>query len=150
MAEILNMNFSIISDTAGARVGELTSEIRKILEVKVNTKYAMVNSNIGVAIRCLPNSYNRKSFVRYTQKDNYLTIDFCVLLEEYKKLYKIEQRFELGKIFLEWLNKGLSNENFLKNNPSFNKKNFINDIINWGKEAGWFVDEVDYSQDLEL
>jgi hypothetical protein len=78
-----------------------------------------------------------------------LTIDFCVSLEEYKRLYKIEQRFELGKTFLEWLDRGLSNSNFLKSNPDFNKENFINDIVIWGKETGWFVDEVNYNQELE-
>jgi hypothetical protein len=100
------MNFSIVSDTAGSRIGELTSEIRRITEVKINVKYVNVNSNIGIAIRYFPYSYHRKSFVRYTSKDNYLTIDFCVSLEEYGKLYKIEQKFELSKILLEWLYKG--------------------------------------------
>ena len=144
------MKLSIVSDTAGARVGEFTSELVDILEDKINTKYVNVNSNIGIAIRCLPTSYKRSSFVRYTLKDNYLTIDFCVSLEEYQKLYKIEQKFELGRTFLEWLDKGLSNKNFLKNNPDFNKESFINDITTLGKEAGWFIDEVDYSQELDF
>ncbi|MDR3141269.1 MAG: hypothetical protein LBU37_06055 [Tannerellaceae bacterium] len=78
------------------------------------------------------------------------SIDLCVSLEEYQKLYKIEQRFELGKIFLEWLDKGLSNKNFLKHNPNLDKEDFINDVKNWGKEAGWFANEVDYSQELEF
>ncbi|MDR2905914.1 MAG: hypothetical protein LBU73_08170, partial [Helicobacteraceae bacterium] len=102
------MNFYIVTDTAGARVGELADELRHILENKLNAKYSYSNSNIGIGIRCLSDSYNRNSFVRYTQKDNDLTIDFCVSLEEYKKLYKIEQKFELGKTFLKWLDKGLS------------------------------------------
>ena len=143
------MDLSIISDTAGARVGELASELIHILEDKIELKYSDVNSTVGIAIRCLPNSYNRNSFVRYTKKDNYLTIDLCVSLEEYEKLYKIEQKFELGKTFLEWLSKGLSNTNFLKSNPSFDKDNFIEDVIRLGKELDWFADEVDYSQELD-
>jgi hypothetical protein len=143
------MDFSIVTDTAGARVSELADELALFLEDSINTYYKDTDVSIGFAIRCLPNSYNRSSFIRYTQKDNYLTIDFCVSLEEYKKLYKIEQRYELGKTFLEWLNKGLSNKNFLKNNPSFNKENFLNNVITWGKEANWFDDEVDYSKELE-
>ena len=106
--------------------------------------------NIGIVIRCLPDSYNRKSFTHYLNSKNDLTIDFCVSLEEYQKLYKIEQRFELGKIFLEWLEKGLSNKSFIKNNPDFDTEEFKNKIIALGKEAGWFADEVDYSQDLEF
>ena len=141
----------ITSDTAGARVCELASELMHILETKINAKYNNINSNlqIGIAIRCLPNSYNRNSFVRYTQKNNDLTIDFCVSLEEYEKLYKVEQKFELGKTFLEWLNKGLSNENLLKSNPNFNKDKFIEDIILTGNETDWFANEVDYSQELD-
>lgn len=84
------MNFSIVLDTAGAKVGELGSELRKILEDEINDKYKDTNVNIGFAIRCLPKSYNRKSFVRYTNSDNYLTIDFCVSVEDYEKKYKIE------------------------------------------------------------
>ncbi|MDR2909964.1 MAG: hypothetical protein LBV47_01150 [Bacteroidales bacterium] len=143
------MKFFLTSDTAGARVGELAAELRHILEDKINTKYANNNSDIGIAIRCLPDSYNRNSFVRYTQKDNYLTIDFCVSMEAYKKLYKVEQKFELGKTFLEWLDRGLSNKNFLKNNPDFDKDVFINDVKNWGNETDWFAEEVDYSQELD-
>lgn len=143
------MNFPIVSDTAGARAGELASELRDILEDKINTKYSNTSTNIGIAIRCLPDSYNRNSFTRYSKKDNYLTIDFCVSLEEYEKLYKIEQKHELGKIFLEWLEKGLRNKNFVKNNPSFSKEDFINDVINLGKDTDWFADEVDYSQELD-
>jgi hypothetical protein len=143
------MDFSIVSDTAGARVGELTCELRDILEHKINLRYTDINSNIGVAIRCLPTSYDRRSFDRYTQKDNYLTIDFCVSVEDYKKLYKIEQQFELGKVFLEWLNKGLSNKSFMKHNSNFDKEDFIDYVTILGKEEGWFADEVDYSQELE-
>ncbi len=144
------MDFFLTTDTSGARVGELASELRHILYPEIEKKYSGIDAKIGIVIRCLPNSYNRRSFTRYLNVKNDLTIDFCVSLEEYKNLYKIEQKFELGKILLEWLNKGLSNKNFLKNNPSLNVKDFINDIENWGKEKGWFVDEVDYSQELEF
>ncbi|MDR2809407.1 MAG: hypothetical protein LBB84_02455, partial [Tannerellaceae bacterium] len=121
------MDFFITTDTAGARVGELASELRHILYSKIENKYSNIHCSIGIVIRCLPDSYNRKSFTRYLNTKNDLTIDFCVSLEEYKTLYKIEQRFELGKAFLEWLDRGLSNSNFLKNNPNFDKNNFIND-----------------------
>lgn len=63
-------------------------------------------------------------------------------------MYKIEQRFELGKTFLEWLDKGLSNKKIRINNPDFNTNEFKNQIIELGKEHGWFVDEVDYNQEF--
>jgi hypothetical protein len=141
----------ITSDTAGARVGELVNELMHILEEKINKKYANINLDlqIGISIRCLPDSYNRNSFTHYLNKENDLTIDFCVSLEKYEKLYKIEQKFELGKIFLEWLEKGLSNKNLLKNNLNFDKDKFIEYIVLLGKETDWFADEVDYSQELD-
>lgn len=143
------MDFSIVLDTAGAKVGELGSELRKILVDEINNEYKNNNVSIGVAIRCLPRSYNRNSFVRYTKADNYLTIDFCVLVEDYEKKYKIEQRFDLGKEFLKWLDKGLANKNFIENNPNFDKENFKNIIKKTGQKNGWFVDEIDWSLDLE-
>lgn len=144
------MDLSIVLDTAGAKVGDLGTELRTLLVDEINAKYDSNSLSIGVAIRCLPESYGRKSFVRYAKADNYLTIDFCVSLEEYTKLYKIEQKFELGKVFLEWLEKGKANKNFQKYNPDFDYDSFINTIIELGKESGWFADEVDYSQELEF
>ena len=113
------MDFSIITDTAGANISELGSALRELLVDKVNQKFKKYNVSIGIAIRCLPDSYERKSFVRYTKSDNYLTIDFCVSLEEYETKYKVEQMFELGKVFLQWLDKGLVNKAFKVNNPNF-------------------------------
>lgn len=143
------MDFSIVSDTAGARVGELASELRHILEDEINNRFQEYNVSIGFAIRCLPQSYNRKSFVRYTKADNYLTIDFCVIVEEYSKKYKIEQRYELGKTFLEWLEKGLQNKAFIKNNPNFDRELLFDYVVELGQKRGWFVDEIDWSLDLD-
>ncbi len=143
------MDFEIFSDTAGAKVSELVDELTDILEDKINDQYKDDDVNIGFVIRCLPKSYNRNSFMRYTKADNELVIDFCVAVEEYEKKYKIEQRFELGNLFLQWLEKGLSNKNFLKNNPNFDTEDFANDIKNLGKENGWFADCIDWSLDLD-
>ncbi len=143
------MDFSIVSDTAGARVGELASELRHILEDKINNRFQEYNVSIGVAIRCLPQSYNRKSFVRYTKADNYLTIDFCVIVEEYLEKYKIEQRYELGKTFLEWLKIGLQNKAFIKNNPNLDRELLFDCVVELGQKGGWFVNEIDWSLDLD-
>jgi hypothetical protein len=143
------MDFFMTSDTAGARVGELAHELYRLVP-GIEEKHIDIQAKIEIVIRCLPDSYNRRSFTRYLSNENDLTIDFCVSLEEYRKLYRIKQRFELGKTFLEWLDRGLSNKNFIKNNPGFSKDDFINDVISRGKEAGWFADEVDYSQELEF
>lgn len=144
------MDFFITSDTAGAYVGELVSELRHILYSYIENNYSDININIGIVIRCLPKSYKRKSFTRYLSTKNDLTIDFCVPLEKYEQMYKIEQRFELGKIFLKYLDLGLSNDKILTNNTNFNINEFKNKIIELGEKCGWFVDEIDYSQDLEF
>ncbi|WP_166518990.1 hypothetical protein [Elizabethkingia argenteiflava] len=92
----------------------------------------------------MPKSHNRKSFVRYTSADNYLTIDFCVSVEGYEKKYNIEQRFDLGVIFLTWLDKGFTNKKIIENNPNLTKR-----ILKIGQKNGWFVDEIDWSLDLD-
>ncbi len=139
------MDFSIITDTAGANISELGSALRELLVDKVNQKFKKYNVSIGIAIRCLPDSYERKSFVRYTKSDNYLTIDFCVSLEEYETKYKVEQMFELGKVFLQWLDKGLVNKAFKVNNPNFDGDSFKKFIILLGREKGWFSDTINWN-----
>jgi len=139
------MDFSIITDTAGANISELGSALRELLVDKVNQKFKKYNVSIGIAIRCLPDSYERKSFVRYTKSDNYLTIDFCVSLEEYETKYKVEQMFELGKVFLQWLDKGLVNKAFKVNNPNFDGDSLKKIIILLGREKGWFSDTINWN-----
>ncbi|MDM5248703.1 hypothetical protein [Lysinibacillus sp. G4S2] len=151
------MDFSIVSDTAGARVGELASELADALESNINSKYRNVDVSIGIAFRCLLESYGRKSFIRYTKKDNYLTIDMAITVEEYGKMYKVEQRYHLGKLFLEFLNRALEKHNF----EGLEKEIFINDIKMWAREiplkmdngstklCNWFNEEVDWSVDLD-
>ncbi|KKO54140.1 hypothetical protein [Paenibacillus sp. DMB20] len=150
------MDFSIVSDTAGARVGELASELRKALESNINSKYGHVDVSIGIAFRCLPESYGRKSFIRFT-KDNYLTIDIAVTVEEYEEMYKAEQRYHLGNLFLEYLNTALQKHNF----EGLEKEMFINDIKMWAREiplrmdngstkfCNWFKEEMDWTVDLD-
>ena len=65
------MDFSIVTDTAGASVSELASALRDLLVDNINKKYEKYNISIGIAIRCLPDSYRRRSFVRYTKSDNW-------------------------------------------------------------------------------
>ncbi|MCH1624639.1 hypothetical protein [Fredinandcohnia quinoae] len=151
------MDFSIVTDTAGASVGELISELRNALESNINSKYRNVDVSIGIAFRCLPESYGRKSFIRYTKKDNYLTIDMAVTVEEYEKMYKVEQRYYLGNLFLEFLNTALEKHNF----EGLEKEMFINDIKMWAREiplkmdngstklCNWFNEEIDWSIDLD-
>ncbi|AVK99080.1 hypothetical protein FCT18_07400 [Lysinibacillus sphaericus] len=151
------MVFSIVTDTAGARVGELASELRNALETNINSKYSNVDVSIGIVFRCLPESYGRKSFIRYTKKDNYLTIDIAVTVEEYEKMYKVEQRYNLEKLFIEFLNTALEKYTF----EGLEKERFISDIKVWAGEiplkmnngssklGNWFNEEIDWSVDLD-
>lgn len=59
------MDFTIMTDTAGARIGELASELRNYIEPGINKKYSDINIQILVGWRCLPQSHKRKSFIRY-------------------------------------------------------------------------------------
>ena len=86
------MQFNIMTDTSRSKVGELASELRNYLIPRIHSKYANVDVTILVGFRCLPESYMRRSLIRYTKKDNCLAIDISVKLEDYIKMYKIEQR----------------------------------------------------------
>lgn len=151
------MHFNIVTDTAGSKVGELASELRNYLIPRIHSKYANVDVTILVGFRCLPESYKRKSFIRYTKKDNCLAIDISVELEDYIKMYKIEQRYHLGNIFIEYLREALKKRTF----EGLDNEEFIDNIIKWGKEIpikmdsgqikveNWFRDEIDWSSDLD-
>jgi len=151
------MDFSIETDTAGAKVYELADELIDSLETKINRKYKKVNLSIGIGLRCLPESYQRKSFIRYAKKENFLTIDITISLEKYEKMYKIEQRYHLGKIFLEYLSNALDKYKF----DDLDKEEFIDSIKNWAKKIpikmdsgevklnNWFNEEIDWSVDLD-
>ncbi|MEK4424950.1 hypothetical protein [Solibacillus sp. FSL K6-1523] len=124
---------------------------------KIKSKYRNVDVSIGLAFRCLPESYGRKSFIRYTKKDNYLTIDIAVTVEEYEKMYKLEQRFHLGNLFLKFLNTALEKYSF----DGLENEIFINDIKIWAREiplkmdngstklCNWFNEEIDWTVDLD-
>lgn len=151
------MYFTILTDTAGARVGELASELRNYIEPRIKNKYSNINTRILIGWNCLPESYKRKSFIRYEKKENRLIIDISVKLEDFIKMYKVEQRFQIGNIFIEYLKKAL------EKNPidGLDREEFIADIVKWGREIplkmdsgwikdnNWFSDEIDWSADLD-
>lgn len=151
------MNFSIVTDTAGSRIGELASELHNYLEPKINSKYSNINIEILVGWHCLPEDYKRKSFIRYEKKVNRLIIDISVKLEEYSKMYKAEQRFYIGNIFIEYLKKaleknsinGLDCEAFMKDILRWEKEIPLEMDDGWRKKNNWLSDEIDWSVDLD-
>ncbi|WP_200880454.1 hypothetical protein [Porphyromonas gulae] len=144
----INMNLLIGSVTAGSKVGELVSELRNIIEDRVNDKFRQNDVSIGIIIESVPQN-SSKSYIRYTKSDNSLIIRFHIVFEEYLEKYKIEQRYELGKTFLEWLKIGLQNKAFIKNNPNLDRELLLNYVTELGQKEGWFVDEIDWSLDLD-
>lgn len=143
------MKFSIVIDTVSDAIDILADKFRDDLEPKVEELNKNCNLKIGVAIRCLPESYNRRSFTRYTLKDNYLTIDFCLPLEKYEDMSKVEQVYNLGQEFLKWLKQGLSNKNLIKQNPQINIEELFTEIKKIGLQFGWFKDEIDWEDYLD-
>lgn len=141
------MKFAIVTDTAGSRVGELATELRDILEPKILEKYINVDFSLLIAIRCLPESYNRKTSIRYYKKNRELILDIATKVEDYIKLYKIEQRFNLGNIFIHNLRQAFKTRSI----KGLDRDALIKDIIKWGSESekNWFCDEIDWSSDLD-
>lgn len=143
-----DMNFLIGSVTAGTKVGELVSELRGIIEDRINDKFRQNDASIGIIIESTPQN-GSQSYIRYTKSDNFLMIRYHMNFEESLRKYKIEQRYELGKIFLEWLKTGLQNKAFIKNNPDLDRELLLNYVTELGQKKGWFVDEIDWSLDLD-
>ena len=137
--------FEIFTDTAGSHVGELISELRSVLEPEINEIYKSSTQTIGVVVRCLPKEYNRNSFIRYSKKNRDLTIDISLIVEEYNGMYKIEQRFRLGQVLIDYLNMALAKHPI----SGLDKDTFIGQIIQIGKGIGWFCSEIDWSNDLD-
>ena len=140
--------FSIVTDTAGAKIYDLANELRDYIEPRINDKYSYVGFRTGYAIRCLPETHRYKSFTRYAKNDNFLTIDVYLCLEEYEKMYKAEQRFNLGKIFIEHLKKAFEKRKF----QEFSSNEFIEYVIKLGLEMNprWFNEEMDWTSDLDI
>jgi len=136
------MKLSINADTYLDTILVLRDELNYVCE-KVNEKYREVKepATIGIAIRCLPDELRRRTFTRYHKKDKYLTIDMTVSLETYKKLYRIEQRHQLGHAIFANLTEALNKYEF----KSFDQKFFLKDFRQWSNEIQWLMDEVDYS-----
>lgn len=143
-----DMNFLIGSVTAGTKVGELVSELRGIIEDRINDKFRQNDVSIGIIVESAPQN-GSQSYIRYTKSDNFLMIRYHMNFEEFLRKYKIEQRYELGKTFLEWLKTGLRNKAFIKNNPDLDRELLLNYVTELGQKKGWFVDEIDWSLDLD-
>lgn len=143
-----DMNFLIGSVTAGTKVGELVSELRGIIEDRINDKFRQNDVSIGIIVESAPQN-DSQSYIRYTKSDNFLMIRYHMNFEEFLRKYKIEQRYELGKTFLEWLKTGLQNKVFIKNNPDLDRELLLNYVTELGQKKGWFVDEIDWSLDLD-
>jgi len=157
------MVFGITSMTSGAEVGDLTIELRNAVQDNINEKYSNAEGTIYIALISILKHDHISSGVKYNLKDKCLEISVVVSVEEYKKMYKMEQRYHLGNLFLEYLRKGLEAYPI----EGLNSEEFINDIVTWGKEMpikigynwnegvdvvrryNWFRDEIDWSVDLD-
>ena len=60
---------------------------------------------------------------------------------------KAEQRFNLGKVFIEYLRKAFEKRKF----EGFNNDEFIEYVIELGQEMKpqWFIEEMDWTCDLD-
>lgn len=152
------MDFEIYTDTAGAKVADLADELEEYLRPRIKNKYSRIETDFLIAFRCLPEAYKRRTFTRYEKKDNRFIIDISFILEDYVKMYKIEQRYHIGNSLIECLNKVLEKQSI----EGLDQEEFIADIIKWGKELpikmedgsvrenNWFSDEIDWTSELDM
>ena len=143
------MKLSITIDSASDEIYILADTLRTQIEPDMAELNKDCNLTIGIAIRCLPKSYHRRSFTRYALKDNYLTVDFCLPLENYASMSKVEQIYHLGQAFLDGLKQGLSNKNLMKHNPQIHPETLLFEIKKTGLAFGWVKDEIDWENYLD-
>jgi hypothetical protein len=141
------MRFGIVTHTAGAKVLDLARELIAYVVPKVNARYSHIDLDWGFAIRCLPETQRYKSFTRYMKKTNELTIDVYFCLEEYRSMYKAEQRFHLGNTFMEYLRIAFEKRKF----DGLDSDELIEYIMTLGREMNpsWFDEEMDWTSDLD-
>ena len=96
----------------------------------------------------MPETHRYESFTRYIKKENCLVVDIYLCLEDYQKMYKVEQRFYLGNTFLEYLRKAFEKRTF----AGLDCDELIKNIIKLGREiklSNWFSYEIDWGLDLD-
>jgi hypothetical protein len=95
------------SDTYPAnRVYELSAELRR-LELYMADKIPDFPFEIGVALRCLPDSIGRNTFRRFSAKDNCLVVDITVSQDRFKCMSKNERREILGHVMFDFVAESL-------------------------------------------
>ncbi|MEZ2442818.1 hypothetical protein AB6805_13935 [Chitinophaga sp. RCC_12] len=107
------MELSLNVDTYLHSILSLRDELDSVCE-RVTEKYDTIDTPavIGIALRCLPEDIERKTFKRYDKKDRYLTIDISLSYKKYKSLLKVEQRHELGHALYHNIVDAISKYNF--------------------------------------
>lgn len=138
------MKLSLNVDTYLHSILSLRDELDSVCD-RVIEKYDTIEAPavIGIALRCLPEVIERKTFKRYDKRDRYLTIDISLSYEKYKSLQKVEQRHKLGHALYDNIADAISKYNFTE----LAEAGFLKDFEIWCNGIGWLHGEIDWSLD---
>lgn len=131
------MEINTTSDTSSkSLVGAISEEIDPVLD-ELSAKYSDCELKIIYAFRCLPDEYKRKTFRRYSKKDNVLCLDITFSEERFYAMSKDEQRHHLSHRFFEYTKESL--DKYKLNDLGLN--GFIKDLEVGCKKIGWLKDD---------
>ncbi|WP_128100437.1 MULTISPECIES: hypothetical protein [Paenibacillus] len=119
-------------------VGALSDELLPVFE-KMEQQYAVCEIELFFVFRCLPDTYERNSRVRYAKAENVLYFDIVTSEDEYKTLTKNRQRYELSHAFYAFFREKL--KKYKVQGLDYNQ--FMSDIKHWLQEIGWLQTELE-------
>lgn len=119
-------------------VGALSDELEPVFE-KIQQAYASYEIELFIVFRCLPEKYNRQSRTRYAKAENVLYFDIVTSEDEYKKLTKNRQRYELSHAFYTFIGEKLKKYNAL----GLEYDQFMIELKQWLQEIGWLQTELE-------
>lgn len=119
----------------------LSHEFHDLFSDNISNKYKECDLTIGVAMRLYSKDIAFKTFRRFYKSENYLTLDFCFLTEDFDKMFYIEMKHKISHSIFSYIENSLRKYKILE----LNIENFMSDLGEAMEKYGWIADEIDYS-----
>ncbi len=137
------MDLSFQLDTCGTCVSELVKELVPLEELAKTWDFPY---EIIAVIRVLPESYARKTRRRFDKKEQFLSLDFSIIYEQYQRLSKLEQREALGNLLFEYMSESLAK--YKQYAEKEIQAEYLTKIKNWMLENDWLHGKIEQAREL--
>ncbi|MFF2480939.1 hypothetical protein [Paenibacillus sp. NPDC058071] len=137
------MNLTFLLDTHGTCVGQLRDELLPLEQLAEEWSYPY---DISVVFRVLPESYGRKTFRRFDNRDHVLDLDISILHEQYLRMSKNEQREALGTYLYNYMTESIAK--YKKHADQKAQDQFLADLKSWMVENNWLNGKMNKAREL--